>query len=415
MKKKNVLLKVFLAIFLGAVAGLWSGLETAIFGVPLIKIYNLIGQLFLNALTIVVVPLVASSIITGTSRVGADHAFGKLGFRTAFYFILTGLLAVLTGLILALVIHPGESIDLGALKHAVGNSPLVDFPNGEAVGGLFEKLENILYRLVPSNILSVAAQGQLMGLIFFSLIFGYFIPMIDPPLSETMHRFWEGVFQIMMRMTHLVMRALPVGVFGLMAKVTATTGLAAIKPVSLFFAMVLVGLAIHMFITLSLLLKFGGDVNPIKHFRAVFPAVVTAYSTSSSAATLPITIECMEKRAGLPNSLCSFILPLGTSINLAGTALYVTAAVIFIAQAYGLELTLPTLLPIVLLGLFTSLGMVAGIPSGSIVSIIVILQSIGLPSDGIVLILAVERILDMFRTSVSVYNNTCCATLVHHW
>lgn len=412
MKKKRVLIKVFLAIVLGALAGLAAGKEAEIFGVPWIRVFNLLGQLFLNALTIVVVPLVSSSIITGTARVGADKEFSKLGRRTFFYFILTSLLAVLTGLVLTLLVGPGDAVDFRMLPEISSSSELVDL-RGAAEGGLFDKFENILFRLVPSNILSVAAQGQLLGLILFSLLFGYFIPRVEKPLSETMQRFWDGVFQIMMRMTHLVMEFLPIGVFGLMAKVTATTGLGTIKPVSIFFATVMAGLGIHMFVTLSFLLKFGADVNPLGHLRAVFPAVVTAYSTSSSAATLPITIECMEERAGLPNSLCSFILPLGSTINLAGTALYVTSAVIFISQAYNLEMNLVTLVPIVILGLFTSLGMVAGIPSGSIVSIVVVLQSIGLPADGIVLILAVERILDMFRTSVSVYNNTCCASLVH--
>jgi len=408
------LLKVFLAIALGAIAGLVTGKDAEIFGVPWIRVFNLLGQLFLNALTIVVVPLVSSSIITGTARVGADKEFSKLGRRTFFYFILTSLIAVLTGLVMTLLVGPGDSIDYKFVHELSSTTEFTDFGQNNELG-LFDKFENILFRLVPSNILSVAAEGQLLGLILFSLLFGYFIPRVDSRLSETMQRFWDGVFQIMLRMTHLVMEFLPIGVFGLMAKVTATTGLGTIKPVSIFFLTVMAGLGIHMFVTLSFLLKFGADVSPWKHFRAVFPAVVTAYSTSSSAATLPITIECMEERAGLPNSLCSFILPLGSTINLAGTALYVTSAVIFISQAYNLEMSLVTLAPIIILGLFTSLGMVAGIPSGSIVSIVVVLQSVGLPADGIVLILAVERILDMFRTSVSVYNNTCCASLVHQW
>lgn len=414
MKKKYVLIKVFLAIALGAAAGLVAGKDAEILGVPWVRIFNLMGQLFLNALTIVVVPLVSSSIITGTARVGADKEFKKLGKRTFFYFVLTSLLAVLTGLVLTLIVSPGDAVDFRSLQSITGNTEMVDLRGIEETG-LFDKFEMILFRLVPSNILSVAAQGQLLGLILFCLLFGYFIPRVDSPLTETMQHFWDAVFQIMMKMTHLVMEFLPIGVFGLMAKVTATTGLTAIKPVSIFFVTVLLGLVIHMFFSLSLLLKFLGNTSPMKHFRAVFPAVVTAYSTSSSAATLPITIECMEKRAGLPNSLCSFILPLGSTINLAGTALYVTSAVIFISQAYNLEMNVVTLVPMILLGLFTSFGMVAGIPSGSIVSIVVVLQSIGLPADGIVLILAVERILDMFRTSVSVYNNTCCATLVHRW
>lgn len=407
MKKNTVLIKVFTSIFLGALVGLWTGTEASVLGIPWIKIFNLISQLFLNALTIVVVPLVVSSIITGTARVGADQSFGKLGSRTFFYFILTSLIAVSVGLVLTLVIAPGSSVDRTLLQ-GVAASEL----KNSAQGGLFVNFEQILFQMIPSNIISVAAEGQLMGVIFFSLLFGYFVPRLDSPYSDTLREFWNGVFQVMMKMTHLVMRALPLGVFALMAKVTATTGLAAIKPISLFFITVILGLGIHMFVLLPLLLKFMGKVNPIKHFQDVFPAVVTAFSTSSTAATLPITLDCMEKRAGLPNSLCSFILPLGTSLNLAGTALYVTSSTIFIGQAYNLVFDITMLFPILLMGLFTALGMVPAIPSGSIITIVVVLQSIGLPADGIILVLAVERILDMCRTSVSVFNNTCCAVLV---
>lgn len=407
MKKNNVLIKVFVSIFLGALAGLWTGTDAHVLGISWIEIYNLIGQLFLNALTLVVVPLVVSSIVSGTARVGADQSFGKLGSRTFFYFVLTSLIAVTVGLVLTLVIAPGSSVDQSLLQ-GVAASELTN----SAQAGLFANFEQILFRMIPSNVISVAAEGQLLGLILFSLLFGYFIPQLESSTSNILREFWNGVFQVMMKMTHLVMRTLPFGVFGLMAKVTATTGLAAIKPISIFFMTVNLGLALHMFVFLPLLLKFVARVNPIKHFRDVFPAIVTAFSTSSTAATLPITLECMEKRAGLPNRLCSFILPLGTSLNLAGTALYVTSATIFIGQAYGLAFNVTTLFPILIMGLFTALGMVAAVPSGSIITIVVVLQSIGLPADGIILVLAVERILDMCRTSVSVFNNTCCAALV---
>lgn len=410
--KNAFLYKVLIAFVLAVCAGLLTGSDAKIFDILWIRVFDLIGQLFLNGLKLVVVPLVVSSIITGTARIGKEKAFGALGFRTFFFFILTSFIAVLVGVILVISISPGSSFDPSSMANVTGIGSLEEFGK-QAQGGMFERVEDILFRLIPSNIFHVAAQGQMLGLILFSVAFGFFISRIEADLFTTMTNFWDGAFQIMMKMTHLVMRTLPFGVFGLMAKVVATTGLEAIKPIAFFFVTVILGLAIYMFIILPLLLKFVARTSPIQHFHHVTPALITAFSTSSTAATLPITIDCMEKRAGIPNRICSFTLSLGTSINLTGTALYAAISVIFIAQAYGMEMTFPTLFTIVLMCLFTALGMVAGIPSGSIISIVVILQTIGLPPDGIALIFAVERILDMCRTTVSVFGNTCCTSLVY--
>lgn len=405
------LFKVLLAMGLAVAAGFATGPNREFFGVPFLSIYSLIGQLFLNALTLVVVPLVASSIITGAARLGKEEGFGRLGFATFFFFFLTTLIAVLIGALIAVVVSPGSAIDAATLKNLAGQTAEKQLEL-TASGGIFSKIEQILFRLIPSNIISVASQGQMLGLILFALLFGFFSARIDSSLSDTLVNFWRGVFQVMMKMTELIMRALPIGVFGLMAKVVATTGFEAIKPVSLFFLTTLLGLFLLIFVALPLLLKLGG-IHPIAHFRAAFPALLTAFSTSSSAATLPITIDCMEMRAKIPNRICSFVLPLGTTLNLAGSALFATVAVIFISQAYGMHLTAPALAIIIMMGVFAGLGMVAGIPSASLITIVIMLQTIGLPSDGIVLLLAVERILDMFRTAATVYTHTCCASLVY--
>ena len=232
------------------------------------------------------------------------------------------------------------------------------------------------------------------------MLFGFFSARIDPKASAILLGFWQGVFQVMMQITHLVLKALPLGVLGLVAKAVATTGLEKIESVGYFFGTVLLGLAIYALIILPLLLKGIPKVNPWAHLRAMVPALVTAFSTSSSAATLPITLECVEKRAGISNRVSSLVLPLGTSVNLSGSALYVCAGVLFIAQSYGIHLSWPNLALIVLMTLTTSLGS-AGIPSASLISIVVILQTLGLPGDAIGLIMTVERLLDMFRTVVT--------------
>lgn len=408
--KNSMLLKVFLAIALAVIAGLLTGPDSGVFGVTFLQIYNLIGQLFLNALSLVVVPLVSASIITGTARMGSEQSFGTLGLKTFGYFILTSLLAIVIGMVLAVIIEPGTSQQTSVLSSHVDAARLAEIKN-QTEGNAFDKIAQIFLKVIPSNILAAAAQGQMLGIIVFCLVFGYFISKIDSHTSAIILGFWKGVFQIMMQITHLVMKALPIGVFGLVAKAIATTGVDTIEAVAYYFITVLAGLLIYALIILPFLLKFIAGVNPVAHFRAMVPALVTAFSTSSSAATLPVTIDCVEKRAGVSNRISSFILPLGTSVNLSGSALYVCAGVIFIAQAYGVHLSIPSLCVVVLLTLLTSLGS-AGIPSASMISIVVILQALGLPADGIGLIMAVERILDMFRTPVNVFGTSCCAVLV---
>lgn len=402
--KNNLLLKVLLAIVLAGLAGWMTGSEMAIFGVTYVRIYGLIGQLFLNALTLVVVPLVSASIITGTARMGSEQSFGRLGAKTFGWFIGTNLIAILVGLVSVLLIAPGVGIDY---RTSITSATTLVQPQGDT----FDQISLILLKIIPSNILAVASQGQMLGLIGFSLLFGFFISKIDAHPKSIILGFWQAIFQIMMRITHLVMGFLPIGVFGLVAKVVATTGLETLGPVALFFAAVLVALSIYALIILPLFLAFVAGVNPILHFRAVSAALLTAFSTSSTAATLPVTIECLEKKASVSNRICSFVIPLSSSLNLSGTALYQCAAVLFIAQAYGIVFSLPILVTVVLMCLLTSMGM-AGIPSAGLISIVLILNTIGVPAEGIGLILAVERILDMCRTTVSVLGNTCCAVLI---
>jgi proton glutamate symport protein len=408
--KNNVLFKVFLAIVLAILAGWITGPNMEIFGVTFVRIYGLIGQLFLNALTLVVVPLVSASIITGTARMGTEQSFGKLGAKTFGYYLGTSTLAILVGLFFVLLISPGTSQEHFSFASSVDATRITTIAE-QSSGDGFDKISQILFKLVPSNILAVASQGQMLGLIFFSLIFGFFITKIDEQPGSIILGFWRGIFQIMMRITRLVMMALPIGVFGLVAKVVATTGLEAAASVALFTVTILVSLLAYALIVLPLLLFFVAGVNPVAHIRAMAPALFTAFSTSSSAAALPITIECIEKRVGISNRICSFTIPLGSSINVSGSALYICVSAIFIAQAYGVDLSPMTLALIVIMSLLTSVG-VAGIPSACLISLVIILNTIGVPAEGIGLILAMERILDMCRTVVNVFGNTCCSVLI---
>jgi Na+/H+-dicarboxylate symporter len=386
-----------------------------VFGITFFAMYDFVGELFLNALKMLIVPLVMSSIITGIAGIGSTSALGRLGGLTLLMYVVTGLLAVLVGLMFINLISPGivdgeparDILGLTADKAAAAAERI----EGRGVGDIAD----VFLSMLPQNVIAAAAEGQLLGLITFSLLFGYFMTRIQAPLAEHLWQLWQGIFQVMMKITDLVMKFAPLGVFALVAKVVA--GIDAdefgglVQSVGLFFVSVMLGLLVHSLITLPALLVLVARVNPWRHFRAVATPVLTAFSTASSSATLPLTMEAVEKNAGVSNRISSFVLPLGATVNMNGTALYECAAAMFIAQAYGLELTFTTQFTVVLIALLTSIG-VAGIPAASLVAITIILAAIGLPLEAIGVILAVDRILDMFRTAVNVFGDTVAAVVI---
>ncbi len=403
--------QILIALGLAVLAGTLSGPEGSLFGVRLVDVYAFLGTLFLNALKMLIVPLILSSIITGMASIGEGGALGRLGGKTLTYYLTTSFLAIVTGLFLVNLTQPGI-VDGQPAKEALGLTAELDPALEEKVAGSgLGEMAEIFLRMVPPNIVAAAAEGQMLGLIFFGLLFGFFMTRLREPLKESLTRFWSGTFEVMMMITDWVMRFAPIGVFGLVAKVVATTGYSAIAPLAVFFFTVLAALAFHLFVNLSLLLRFVGGVSPLAMLRAMAPALLTAFSTSSSSATLPLTMECVEKNAGVSNRVTSFVLPLGATVNMDGTALYECVAAVFIAQAYGLELDLADQFLIVVTALLTSIG-VAGIPAASLVAITIILAAMGLPAEGVALILAVDRLLDMCRTSVNVYSDASGAVII---
>ncbi|MFV1996606.1 MAG: dicarboxylate/amino acid:cation symporter [Acidiferrobacterales bacterium] len=410
MLKLKLHWQIVIALTLAVIAGTLTGVDAGVFGVTFYSVYEFFGTLFLNALKMLIVPLVMSSIISGMAGASQSDAFGRLGLKTLAYYLTTSLLAILVGLLLVNLYAPGI-VDGQPAREVLGLSAdtgsVLAITEGKGAGDVIE----VFLRMVPTNVVAAAANGQLLGLIFFSLLFGFFMTRIHDRYVDTMQDFWQGIFEVMMRITDWVMKFAPIGVFALVAKVVASTGFDAFKPLAVFMLTVLSALAVHIFFTLPLLLKFIARVNPVRHYRAMAPALLTAFSTSSSSATLPLTMECVEKKAGVSTRTSSFVLPLGATVNMDGTALYECVAALFIAQAYGLELTLATQFTVVLIALLTSIG-VAGIPAASLVAIVVILAAIGLPAEGIGLILAVDRILDMCRTGVNVFSDSCGAVII---
>ena len=246
----------------------------------------------------------------------------------------------------------------------------------------------------------------MLPIIFFSLLFGFFITKAPQPYGKQLTDFFQGVFEVMMRLTHFIILFTPLGVFAIIAKLVAQTGVDVFIPLAGYMITVISALAIHALVTLPLLIYFVGGISPIAHFRAMSAALLTAFSTSSSSATLPLTMESMEKNAGASNKVTSFVLPLGATINMDGTALYECVAAMFIAQVYGIELGIGQQFIIVITALLASIG-AAGIPMAGLVMMTIILHAVGLPLEGLGLILAVDRVLDMMRTSVNVWSDSC--------
>ena len=408
IKKKKAPWAVLIAIVLGMFVGAYVGESSEIFGITYYSIFDVIGKMFLNALTLIVVPLVSSSIISGIAKIGAEESFKRIGTKMFVFYIGTSLAAILIGLLMVNLFQPGLGHPgLEGLSQGGGTDNLSTAINTD----ISSSFVNFILQIIPSNVLSAFSHGEMLGLIFFSIIFGYAVSKIDSHHSSLIVGISKGIFESMIEFTHIIMKVLPFGVFCLVGREFAITGFQSLLPLLYFFLTVLIALMAYTFIALPLLLKVIARVKPIRHFKAMSPALITAFSTSSSSASLPVTIDCVEKRAGVSNKICSLVVPLGTSINMAGSALYECVAAMFIAQVYGIEITYLTQFIVVFLALVTSIG-VAGVPSASLVVIIIILKSIGLPAEGIGMILAVDRILDMCRTTVNVFSDSCCAVLV---
>lgn len=413
MPKLKLHWQIIIALVLAALVGLSFSADSSLLGIRFYTVFDFVGTLFLNALKMIIVPLIVASLVTGIAGIGGSKGLGRLGSKAILFYMTTSLLAILTGLFFVNLFNPGI-IDGQAAREVLGlSADQVSTVESKVAGKGASDIAGVFLSMVPTNIVAAAANGQMLGLIFFSILFGYFMTRINEPYAEAQFNFWQGLFEVMMKITEWVMKFAPLGVFALVAKVVMTTGLGAFKPLLVFFLTVLLALLTHLFIILPLMLKLLTRLNPLKQYQAMAPALLTAFSTASSSATLPLTLECVEKNAGVSNRTSSFVLPLGATVNMDGTALYECVAALFIAQAYGLELSLATQFTVVLVALLTSIG-VAGIPAASLVAISIILGTIGLPAEGIGLILAVDRVLDMCRTAVNVFSDSCGAVIIAH-
>jgi len=389
--------KIFICLCFGCITGILSRMLHVEHTVS--EVLSVIGTLFIRALKMLIIPLVMSSIIASVARIGSGKRFSLLAVKTFTYYIMTSLCAILTGLALAHALRPGVGADLGLQVHPA------DIPAAS------RSITDVVIGVLPDNLFAALSSGDMLPIILFSLLFGFFSARVPQPYAGQLGSFFQGVFEVMMRITHIVMRCAPLGVFALVGDITARSGIAVFMPLGKYMLTVLSGLILHGVVVLPLLLMLLGRIHPLAHFQAVSGALMTAFSTASSAATLPLTFEEMEKNTDVPSRISGFVLPLGATINMDGTALYECVAALFIAQVYGIQLGITREIVVVITALLASIG-AAAVPMAGLVMLVVVLRAVGLPLEGVGMILAVDRLLDMTRTAVNVWSDTCAAAIV---
>lgn len=363
------------------------------------------GDLFLRLLKMVIIPLVFSTLVTGIAGVGNAQNLGRLGLKTMGFYLITSFAAILTGLLLVNLIKPGIGAEIGLAARP------------ETLGAARNSFADTLMGIIPVNIFESLMRGDMLPIIFFAILFGFFITRLDSSQSRVLSSAFSALSELMMRITMFVIRFTPAGVFGIVAKVISEQAgdqqalLAVTGRLGLYMLTVLVGIFFHGFVTLSVLLKLLANINPLTHIRGMSSVLLTAFSTSSSNATLPLTISEIESKSKVSPAITGFTLPLGATVNMNGTALYECVAVMFIAQAYGIELSFVQQMIVVATALLAAVGS-AGIPMAGLVMMAIVMTAVGLPLEGIGLILAVDRILDMFRTALNVYGDTCAAVVI---
>jgi Na+/H+-dicarboxylate symporter len=388
--------QIFLAMAAGLVAGFVGGEDFA-------SQVAWLGTTFVRLLKMIIVPLVITSITVGVASVGGA-GLGRLFGKTLGYYVLSSLLAILVGLFLVNLIRPGVGASIGGA--AAQELPELETP---------ASLSDLLLRMIPTNVLRAAAHPDMLSIIFFCILFGAAIASLPETPRRTLVGFFEAAFQAMMRLTSWIIRLAPIGVFGLITNVAGTSGWDAFRALGLYMITIASGLTIHLFVTLPILLLVLGRIRPRIHFRNMVEPLTMAFSTSSSGATLPVTLRAVEKRVGVSNRVSSFVLPMGATVNMDGTALYECAGVLFIAQVMGAELGITQQIVVVITALLASIG-AAAVPSAGLVIIFLVLEAVNLRGPEVDLIvgtmLAIDRPLDMYRTAVNVFSDSCGAAII---
>lgn len=380
-----------------------------------------VGDLFMRGLKMIIVPLIVTAVISGITGMKGVEGFGRLGMKTIAFYMCSSLAAITIGLVVVNLVNPGlvggepnEAIRAAFEQRSAAADDSAKGTVAEASEREGKDFLGIFKAMIPENVVSAASDnGQMLGVIVFSILFAIAATQLPGDAGDSVRKFFGAANEAMITVTKWIMAVAPIGVYALILPVVYETGADLFKQLGKYFFTVLFALGLHLFVVLPLALRFIGKTSPLAHFRAMRPALLLAFSTASSSATLPVTMRSLQENAGVSKRVSSFTLPLGATVNMDGTALYECVAVIFVAQVMGIELGLGAQFFIVVAALLTSVG-VAGIPSASLVAILLILKNSGIPNaeTAVVALLSVDRLLDMSRTAVNVFSDSCAAVIV---
>lgn len=395
-------LKLWQQILIGMIAGIIVG---AIAGDGMLtnEILKPIGTIFINLIKMLVIPLIFFSLIVGIISMGADIGkMGKIGGTTFVLYLTTTAFAVTIGLIIAKIISPGIGLDIPI--------PEIGTQESKEVSGLLANFMSTLVGLVPTNPLASLSSGNILQVILFALLFGIAINLTGEKAAP-LRSIFEAAAEAMYTLTGLIMKVAPIGVFALMAWVAGKFGLEVLKPLIKLIIAAYIASAIHALFTLSAFVKILGKYSPVKFFKGVLEPFAFAFVSTSSSGTLPLTIAAVNKNLGVSKRICNFVLPLGATINMDGTAIYQGVCAIFIAQAYGIDLNMAHYVTIIFTATLASIG-TAGVPGAGLIMLSMVLSSAGLPLDGLAMVAGIDRILDMARTSVNILGDSMVALVI---
>lgn len=393
--------RILIALVLGAFAGLWLGEYAALI--------EPVGKAFIRLIKMVIVPLVFASLLVGTASLGDIRKLGRVGSKAMAFFIVSTIAAIIIGLTVANIFQPGKGLDKTAEAKLLQNFQAQAEQKIE-VAEQAPTVVDILLDIIPANPLESMVEGNMLQVIFFAMFVGIAISLLPEERTRPVVKFFDGVNDIMIKIVEVVIKIAPYGVFALIASVIGQFGVDILKLLIKYTVVTVAGLLI-LYLIYPLLVSLFTRVSYSGFIKGILPAQGIAFSTSSSAAALPVMIESCEKEIGVSNNIASFVLPLGTTINMDGTALYQGVSALFIAQVFGIQLGIAAQLTVVLTALLASIG-TAGVPGVGMLMLVIVLKQMGIPLEGIALILGVERILDMFRTVVNVSGDAACAVVI---
>lgn len=393
IRHRSLPAKIVAGLLLGVAIGLLFGSQ-AVFLKP-------IGTIFVRLISLIVVPLVFVSLFLGTASIGDLKKLGKIGAKTLVYYITTTLIAILIGLILVNIVKPGQDVKLEAPDQSL------TFQQKETSISIVDNL----IQIIPTNPVRSLAEGNMLQIIFLALLFGISVTTLNRSRRSTLVSWFESVNEAIFNVIHLVMKLAPYGVFALIASTIGGFGFDVLVSLIKYGLLVIFGLTLHAVVIISIFVKFIGKTNPLTFWKAIRPAILLAFSTSSSNATLPVTMESVEKGLKIPRIISSFVLPLGATINMDGTALYQCVSIFFIAQIYGIEISFIKMIMVILSVVLASIG-TAGAPMAGVLILVMILKSIGVPTEGIAMIMGIERIMDMARTTVNIVGDASATVVI---